>query len=138
MALTLRRRADVQLGRPVLVDAQLRGLAAAEACRLHAARDAQAHGSPVSGGLWDLTHLLERHAQQTRIVAAVVDQAAAAGGITGRKRDLLRLAEVGPWHLCRRDVQRPRKLVHRPLHGVVAERTAAAPDESARDRVGEY
>ena len=137
MPLALRRRTDVQLGRPVLVDPQLRRLAAPKASRFDAAGDPQADGSSILGGLGDGADLLERDLQQPRIVAAVVDEAAAPGRIPGRERDLLGLDQVSAPQLGRRDVQGSRQLVHRALDRVVAERPTAAADETARHRVGE-
>ena len=120
MSLALWRRADVEVGVSVLVEPQLRGLAAPEPCRLDAARDAQPDQAAVVGPLGHTTDLFHGQLQELRIVAAVVHKSTAAAGIARRERDLLRLDEVAAPQLDRRELQRSRQLVDHPLHRVVA------------------
>ena len=137
MALALRGRSDEKLGRAVLVDAQPRRLAAAETGRLDAARDPHADEPAIPGSIdRDLAQLLQRQLEQSRVVAAVVDEAVASRRIAGGVWNLLRLHHVAAAQLGGLNLQRARQPVHHTFHRVVAERPASAADEPARNRVG--
>src|SRR5581483_5510799 len=134
VALALRRGADVDVRRTRPVDSDARRLAAAERRGLDAAGDADAHEPAVRLGA--RADRIDGHLEELRVVAAVVDDAVAPAGKSGRVRDLLGLDEVAPAVLDRVEAERARELVYRALHRVVAERPPAAADEAGRHRVG--
>ena len=135
MALALRGRADIQISRPVLVDAQPGRLAAAESGRLDAAGDAESDEAPVVCALGDIAQLLQRQVEQARVIAAVVDEARPAGRIAGGEGDLLWLDHVAAPQLDGRHIEDAREAIEHALGGVVAQRPPAAADEAARHRV---
>ena len=136
MSLALRRGADVELGRPVLVDAQPGRLTAAEAGRLDAARDADPDKTPVTGLVsLDVAQLLQRQVEQPRIVAAVVNDSTTTRRVPGRVRDLLGANQVSASQLDGRHLEHPREAIHDALHAIVAKRPSAAADEPAWRRV---
>src|SRR5205823_15062708 len=87
VALTLRRRAHVDVGDPVLIYAQPRRLAPAEAGRLDAARNADA--GQAAAGLGSFADSLEGQLEELGVVAAVVYDAAATARQSSRVWDLL-------------------------------------------------
>src|SRR5581483_12521047 len=85
-----------------------RRLAAAERRGLDAAGDADAHEPAVRLGA--RADRIDGHLEELRVVAAVVDDAVAPAGKSGRVRDLLGLDEVAPADLDRVEAERAREL----------------------------
>src|SRR5437870_395029 len=130
MALPLWSGTDIQISRPVLVDAQPGRLAAAEPGRLDAARDAEADEAPIVCALGDITQLLQRQVEQAGVVAAVVDEARAAGRKAGGEGDLLRLHHVAAPQLDGRHIEDAREAIEHALGGVGAQGPPAAAAEA--------
>ncbi len=137
VALPLRSGADIHVGGAVLGDMNLRRFAPPEPGRLDAARNSDSNQPAIclSGARRIWPKFFECHLEQPGVVAAVVDDSAPARGDAGRVRDLPRLDHVAAPQFGRRDPERERQPVHDALNRIVAERPAAAANESARHRV---
>ena len=115
------------------------GLHLLDAGRLYAARDAdpdvRATGLTLARG--GVVHSIDGGLEQRRIIAAVVGhRPAAQTQIAGGVRHLLWLDQVAATDFNRIEMERLSQTVHQAFDDEVADLTAAAANESGRDRVG--
>src|SRR5438094_548790 len=115
VALPLRRRTHIEEGGAVLLNPDSSRLAAPEPSGFDATCNPHPDESPIAQAR-NLAQLFEGEREQARIVAAVVDEAAAAARVTGRERDLLRLDQIEPSHLSRRHRKSDSQAIDHPLH----------------------